>query len=268
MDRPRVTLSDFERLQAQLLQTRELLYESRERELNATAALARMKPTTFPPPPRASTANNADVAASQREPQYPEELNPFAAPSVKQCSVATQTDIAFNAALGRGAEFRRATARACFDVHQRTERLWLLRLIFLGWRSSHNQMAILRNMRALASANLPGECHSAVRLEQLHDESAPSRAADDNANAFIEECTAVQSVLLVDELRRVEQELHLGHKTCDALRQQCNAYANALHELALTAAALHGRALCALDDPIVLESRAAGSRKTVLTADG
>ena len=54
----RVTLSDFQRLQQALLETRQALYDSREREAKALEQLSRAPPPTVtarafsPPPPR------------------------------------------------------------------------------------------------------------------------------------------------------------------------------------------------------------------------
>jgi hypothetical protein len=86
----RVTLSDFQRLQQALLETRQALYDSRDREAKALEQLSRAPPPTAsakafpPPPPRRRATTSGHPTQQQGEALYPAELNPFGAVSAPQ----------------------------------------------------------------------------------------------------------------------------------------------------------------------------------------
>ena len=108
---PRVTLADFREMQTRLLQTRQELEDSREREKAALEEL-RLRPvlqaaSSFPPPPREAAA--LAVATDTDDANYPTELNPFgpsapaaepsAAPSTSSSTTQTEPSSALEVEL-------------------------------------------------------------------------------------------------------------------------------------------------------------------------
>ena len=157
-----VTLSDFHALQATLLETRKALYDTRERERTATAALERLRASTatFPPPPPRRAASGgkapAPAPATPPAPTYPDALNPFGDANPfgnATSSAATSDSTTAGAAAVRpplAAEAREVAVRERCAAARRiraTECRALLRLIFHAWRASHSQTCILKNMR-------------------------------------------------------------------------------------------------------------------------
>ena len=179
----RVTLSDFRELQEQLIETRRLLFESREREANAADALQRQlqqQASAFPPPPprRASSATattqNSATPASPASPSasahYPTTLNPFgddesggpSAPTLPAASMLPKPDALISEALLATAERPPPTAALAVARERRAaalraraiRRATLAKLAFHGWCASHRQTKILRNMGSMANAML------------------------------------------------------------------------------------------------------------------
>ena len=97
--------------------------------------------------------------------------------------------------------------------------------------------ALWRLIREREHAHAEAACESSHTTAHAADEGhiQPRRADAD-------------ALVLADELRGLEAELQAGRGLRDSLRSRCRADAAALRELALTAAALHGRALYALED--------------------
>jgi hypothetical protein len=179
----RVTLKDFEALQEALLQTRQALCESRERE----AALEKLRVASFPPPPPRRTLEHPVGSPVPMAGSYPEALNPFgggggnpfddSAPLAVGREASVQTE-------GDGADQEDAAAREQARAMREREVVIrerciaarrarassaraLLRLIFHAWRGSHAQTCILRNMMlqargvGAASGSAPAGAHAA-----------------------------------------------------------------------------------------------------------
>lgn len=260
-----MTLSDFAALQQQLLETRQALYESREREENATAALERLRASaaaaTFPPPPpdrRGSTAKRtqatacADEAAASSS-NYPAELNPFAgsapagdgAVSQSACDAGTQTE-SWRQLDGSARDVtRRERCAAGLRLHL-AHGGSLLRLCFHAWRASHSQTCILRNMMLqMRAGNTSIKPALPAALQRL---VADERATTEHPSPSSVQRTGVETELLVRELRTIEESAAIAREESMALRRRCGGAGAALQEMALTAAALHGRALYALED--------------------
>ena len=91
----RVTLADFRQMQALLLETRQQLEDSRDRERVAREELQQRPvlpdPASFPPPPPRAASRAVDEAKATRS--YPDDLNPFGpASAVSRVAVHSQTE--------------------------------------------------------------------------------------------------------------------------------------------------------------------------------
>ena len=93
-----------------------------------------------------------------------------------------------------------------------------MRLVFHAWRASHSQTNILRNMNTM------------LRV----------RAGVDGGG----EREAVEARVLAREMVALEER----HREFASQATRLAAGEHALNQIALTAAALHGRALCALEE--------------------
>ena len=269
----RVTLSDFHRLQAQLLATRQELYDSQEREANAASALKHLRAAaSFPPPPPRATATPPRATASTSPVQrYPEALNPFGAdadltsphppapppcaPDRRTCDAHTQTtelDTDMSVVV-RDVAVRERCAGA-----QRTmavRRHSLLRLVFHGWRASQASTKILRNMGSLIQAQAAAagtqQEHAMVAVRQtspLAPRGDPPGVATSSteAEASLRYRTAELSVVAA-ELHLLEGHLEILGEQREGLRASRDEALTALREVSTTAGALYGRTLCALE---------------------
>ena len=297
----RVTLSDFQRLQQALLETRQALYDSREREAKALEQLSRAPPPTvtaraFPPPPprRRATTMSAHPPWNEGEAMYPAELNPFGAvpPLPLDCAgskpigcssgktagsvqasmsgAVMQADARSSASTG-AERVNTAVARvpmtrlATCDVltmHERhvqhslaQRQRWLLRLVFHAWRASHSQTCILRNMSSLATLLQARRTSDGTDATPIALPAALSRliAERDEAGQTAsgggreQLRSVVDADVLAAELDTLEASYAHERSRTHALGLRCDAGIAALRELTLTAAAMHGHTLCALD---------------------
>ncbi len=246
----RVTLSDFHRLQQSLLETRQELYDCGEElqraRRRADAAEAAM-----------ATANAAAIA-SLAAASYPEELNPFgggcsAALPAPTLGMASHTGSSHATAAIHAA---RKAAQLLAVVQQR----WLIRLIFHAWRSSHSQTCILRNMSNMMQARASGDGGAAAtplaakpactalldRVVAKGERKAAGNGQGHHGSSDDKEVDTVET--LRAEVVRLESELARTSAARDALQERCRAGTQALRELCVTAAAMHGRALFGLED--------------------
>ena len=256
---PRVTLSDFHRLQAQLLEVRQQLIDSQERETAATAALERHRVQAAASSAAAAAAHHATATS------YPEELNPFGNPfggGGSSCASAAAAgrpanggtaDAGPSSGASSPADVRAAIVRERCLGAQRTsavQQRWLMRLTFHAWRASHSQTCILRNMtsmvqaRTQAAADAPPQHPilpaALTRLIGEREQGASARSAA--------EVDSTQLDALAAEVRLLEAELARVAAARDKLQARCHAGNRALQELCTTSAAMYGRALYAVEE--------------------
>lgn len=200
-----VTLSDFHALQNALLETRKALYDSREREANATAAMQQLQASSFPPPtPQAAAApSTASPGTSIPVENYPNALNPFGAggnPFGGDASAASERS---PAAAGGAADDRptlpadareAALRERCITALRlrAAEGRALLKLSFHAWRASHSLTCVLRNMMLQARAGGAGTSGGDVRAAAVALPLALSRLLVDEQRASAE-TTLLQS---------------------------------------------------------------------------
>ena len=266
----RVTLSDFQRLQQALLETRQALYDSQERESSATVALEQLRcappvATAFPPPPPRQKKAEPAAAASPDGGVYPVELNPFGSrPGANGCGAGGGGGGSSSSGGGSsGGGSSHAAAAACFALRRRG----LLRLVFHAWRASHSQTCILRNMSSMATllqarrgADGLLDAPAAVpvlpvALSRLIGDRDCDDAVPTDGEAQLR--SEADAAALRAEVGGLEADLARERARAAGLSLRCRAGAAALQEVALTAAALHGRALCALDDEAAHERQEA-----------
>ena len=255
----RVTLSDFHRLQQSLLETKQELYERTE-ELRRARQRAEDAEAASAPANAAAAASSAASAAAS----YPDMLNPFSGCSSSSVPPSNLNLVSQTCASDAEAAIRAARVRERCEAAQRlavVQRQWLVRLMFHAWRSSHNQTKILRNMsnmvqaraaRQTGTAELPVAVKPA--LHRLVVERSESDAVDGNG----QDLTTIES--LRAQIVRLENELARTRTAHVALRERCRTGTQALRELCVTAAAMHGRALCGLEDASLEDDAPTDSR--------
>ena len=264
----RVTLSDFHRLQQSLLETKQELYERTE-ELRRARQRAEDAEAASAPANAAAAASSAASAAAS----YPDMLNPFSGCSSSSVPPSNLNLVSQTCASDAEAAIRAARVRERCEAAQRlavVQRQWLVRLMFHAWRSSHNQTKILRNMsnmmqaraaRQTGTAELPVAVKPA--LHRLVVERSESDAVDGNGHGRRASC-ASQDLTTIESLRaqivRLENELARTRTAHVALRERCRTGTQALRELCVTAAAMHGRALCGLEDASLEDDAPTDSR--------
>ena len=257
MHSERVTLSDFHRLQQSLLETKQELY-GRTEELRRVRQRAEDAESALAAANAAAAASSAASAAAS----YPDMLNPFSGGSSSSSVPPSNLNVVSQTgASDARAAIRAARVRERCEAAQRlaaVQRRWLVRLMFHAWRSSHNQTEILRNMsnmvqaqaaRHTGTAELPVSVKPA--LHRLVVERSESDCVDGNGHGRRASCASQDSTTIESlraQIMRLEGELARTRTAHLALRERCRIGTQALRELCVTAAAMHGRALCGLED--------------------
>lgn len=234
----RVTLEDFRQLQSQLLDTRQSLHDTAERERNALRLIDRLRSeaasSSFPPPP----PRRQQPATPGSGARYPSALNPFGA--AESFSSSTQTDESSQLEVQRlreqlhqlrsqvggtaaapppheapGDDRHAMTARRVVRLVRRVADAAALRLCFHGWRAAHAQTMILRNMSAVASRL--GAASPLASAVPLPAEAAPPDADAGAQPSLLNAAESVCSESLGLELRRCEaREAALARRLRDA----------------------------------------------------
>jgi hypothetical protein len=126
------------------------------------------------------------------------------------------------------------------------QKRWLLRLVFHAWCAAHSQMCILRNMtslmqdRASGSIGAAGSCGTLLSWSGLGPVGAT--VVDSSALRSSAEVEVLQRELQLVDIR-LEREV-LARRSMAA---RYDAAVAAVRELTMTAGAMYGRGLGALD---------------------